>query len=225
MVAALGREMDMAAVLEEWPLTDAIGISAAIKDYELGSGKVPEIELKPPEFDPSKFMTSMVDKTLPDKSAGAGAAQGTFKDDGTAPKPVVPPKKPAPKEIVAKPPKKGAPLKRGKSASPDPKAAKEQQNTKIFQAAARRLTPLRNKGALTRAHLDQELATIKAQASGVDFDVKPKETKWLVTPSAGGKTGKGIEFAAKDARGATEMGNLAPRAKRRSKLGSGPSTL
>ena len=57
---------------KEWPLSDPIGINASVKDYVLGSGKVPEIELKPPEFDPSKFMTSMVDDKLPNKSGGPG---------------------------------------------------------------------------------------------------------------------------------------------------------
>jgi hypothetical protein len=182
---------------KEWLLTDPIGISAAVKDYELGSGKVPEIELKKPEFDPSKFMTSMVDKTLPDKSGGAGAAHGTFKEDGTVPKPVVPPKKPAPKAAAPKPPKKGAPLKGGKSASPDPKAAKEQQSGKILANAAKPLAALKAKEALTRSELDKELAKIKGQVSGIEFGVQVKSGKWLVIPKAGGRTAKGIEIAAK----------------------------
>jgi hypothetical protein len=182
---------------KEWPLADPIGISAAVKDYELGSHKVPEIELKKPEFDPSKFMTSMVDKTLPEKSGGAGAAHGTFKEDGTVPKPVVPPKKPAPKAAAAKPPKKGAPLKGGKSASPDPKAAKEKQSGKILQSAAKPLAALKAKEALIRSELDKELTKIKRQVSGIEFSVQVKSGKWLVTPKAGGKTAKGIEIAAK----------------------------
>src|SRR4029434_8321155 len=109
---------------KEWPLADPIGISAVVKDYELGSGKVPEIELKKPEFDPSKLMTNMVDRTLPDKSGGAGAGKGQFKEDGSVPKPTVPPAKPAPKVADTKPARKGAPPKAGKSATPDPAAAK-----------------------------------------------------------------------------------------------------
>jgi hypothetical protein len=182
---------------KEWPLTDPIGISAAVADYELGSGKVPEIQLKKPEFDPSKFMTSMVDKTLPEKSGGAGAGHGTFKEDGTVPKPVVPPKKPAPKAAAAKPPKKGAPLKAGKSASPDPKATKEKQSGKILANAAKSLAALKAKEALTRSELDKELAKIKGQVSGIEFGVQAKSGKWLVIPKAGGKTAKGIEVAAK----------------------------
>jgi hypothetical protein len=182
---------------KEWPLTDPIGISAAVKDYELGSGKVPDIELKKPEFDPPKFMTSMVDKTLPDKSGGAGAAHGTFKEDGTVPKPVVPPKKPAPKAAPPKPTKKAAPLKGGKSASPDPKAAKDQQSGKILANAAKLLAALKAKDALTRSELDKELAKIKGQVGGIQFGVQVKSGKWLVIPKAGGRTAKGIEIAAK----------------------------
>ncbi|MBV8357611.1 MAG: DNA/RNA non-specific endonuclease [Deltaproteobacteria bacterium] len=181
---------------KEWPLTNPIGISAAVKDYELGSKKVPEIALKPPEFDPSKFMTSMVDDTLPNKSGGAGAGQGTFKEDGTVMKPIVPPKKPAPKVAETKPPKKSAPLKTGKSASPDPKAAKDQQSGKILASAAKHLAALKAKKALTRSELDQELAKIKTQVSGIDFGVQLKRDKWVVTPQGGGKTGRAIELNA-----------------------------
>jgi hypothetical protein len=182
---------------KEWPLTDPIGISAAVKDYELGSGKVPEIELKKPEFDPSKFMTSMVDNNLPDKSGGAGAGQGTFKEDGTVPKPVVPPKKPAPKVAASKPPRKGAPLKSGKSAAPDPKAARDQQSGKILESAAKPLAALKAKEALTRSELDKDLAKIKGQVGGIEFGVQVKGEKWLVIPKAGGKAAKGVEVAAK----------------------------
>jgi hypothetical protein len=183
---------------KEWPLTEPIGISASVKDYELGSGKVPEIEMKKPNFDPSKFMTSMVDKNLPDKSGGPGAAQGSFKEDGSVQKPVVPPKKPAPKSAPSKPIKKGAPLKGGKSMSPDQKAAKDQQTTKIFESAARPLAALKNGEALTRSALDKELAKIKAQARGIAFDVKVKGAKWAVTPRVGEKSTKNADIPAKD---------------------------
>lgn len=183
---------------KEWPLTDPIGISASVKEYALGSGAVPEIELKKPEFDPSKFMSNMVDKTLPDKAGGAGASQGAFKEDGTVPKPEVKPKKPAPKPAAARPGKKGAPPKAGKSGTPDPKAAKEQQNTKILQNAAKSLATLKGKAPLARANLDAELARIKGQVSGVDFGVQLKANNWIVSPKAGGKTGKGLVLPAKD---------------------------
>jgi len=181
---------------KEWPLTDPIGINASVKDYVLGSGKVPEVELKKPEFDPSKFMTNMVDRTLPDKSGGQGAGQGTFKEDGTVPKPVVQPKKPEPKKAEAKPGRKGPAPKAGKSGSPDPKAAKDQASTKVLQAAAKPLAVLKGKGPLTRADLNQELTKIKGQVSGIDFGVQQKGTKWVVSPKAGGKTGKPLELEA-----------------------------
>jgi hypothetical protein len=183
---------------KEWPMGDPIGISASVKDYVLGSGAVPEIELKKPEFDPSKFMTNMVDRTLPDKSGGPGAGQGAFKEDGSVPKPVVPPKKPEPKPVGAKPGKKGSQPKAGKSANPDAAAAKDQAATKILQSAAKPMAALKSKGALNRAGLDHELAAIKAQVGGIDFGVQLKGEKWVVTPKAGGRPGKGVEVGAKD---------------------------
>jgi len=183
---------------KEWPLSDPIGISAVVKEYVFGSGQVPEIELKKPEFDPSKFMTSMVDNELPNKSGGKGGSGGTFKEDGSIPKPTVPPKKPEPKKADAKPTKKGAPPKGGKSAKPDPKAAKDQENNKIFQAAAKPLAALKARGPFNRAELNQELGKIKAQAKGISFDIEVKGENWLVSPKAGGKKAKGIELKAKD---------------------------
>lgn len=183
---------------KEWPLGDPIGISAAVKDYELGSGKVPEIEMKKPEFDPSKFMTNMVDDKLPDKAGGEGAGHGTFKEDGSVPPPVVPPKKPAPKVAAAKPPKKGAQPKAGKSATPDPAAAKGKQVGNLFDQASKPLAALKTRGAMTRGDLNNELAKIKAQVPGISFDVKHEGDKWMVTPKAGGQAGKSLALPAKD---------------------------
>jgi hypothetical protein len=184
---------------KEWPLTDPIGLSATVKDYVLGSGVAPEIELKKPEFDPAKFMTNMVDDTLPNKSGGQGSGQGTFKEDGSVPKPTVLPKKPEPKKIDAKPGKKGAPPKGGKSGALDPKGIKEKENAKLFQATSKLLLALKDKGSFTRSELQQELGKIKKQVSGIDFGVNEKGEKWLVIPKAGGKTSKSIEIKAKDA--------------------------
>ncbi|MBD2766357.1 DUF4157 domain-containing protein [Hymenobacter sp. BT664] len=176
---------------KEWPLSDPIGISASVKDYVLGSGKVPEVELKKPEFDASKFMTSMVDQTLPAKSGGPGAGQGSFKEDGSAPKPVVPPQKPEPKKAAPKGASKKTPPKGGKSAAPNPKATAEQNTTKLLKTAVDRLTALKSKGPFGRAALNKQLAAI----SGVTFTVQPKGDQWLVTPKAGGKMSKkGVEL-------------------------------
>ena len=184
---------------KEWPLSDPIGLSATVKDYVLGSGKVPEVELKKPEFDPSKFMTSMVDKTLPEKTGGAAPGQGTFKEDGSVPKPTIPPKKPAPKTAGPKPAaKKGAPPKGGKSAAPDPKAPNEKASAKLLKDAATKLQQLKSQAPFTRVALNQALTKLKTQVSGADFEVKAQGTNWLVTPKAGGKTGKGLVLAAKD---------------------------
>lgn len=183
---------------KEWPLGDPIGISALVKEYEFGSGKVPEIELKKPEFDPSKFMTSMVDDKLPKKGGAKDGGAGTFKDDGTVPKPEVPPKKPPPKKVDTKPAKKGAPPAAGKSAKPDPKGAKELETGKIFQAASKPLAALKTKGPFTRVMLNKELGAIKASVKGVDFEIQAKGETWLVTPKAGGKKAKGVELKGKD---------------------------
>ncbi len=182
---------------KEWPLTDPIGLNAVVKDYELGSGKVPEVEFKKPEFDPSKFMTNMVDNKLPDKSGGKDAGQGTFKEDGSVPKPTIAPKKPEPKKADAKPSKKGTPLQKGKSANPDPKAENAKNSMKILADAAKQTDSLKAKAPFTQADLNKELTKVKGQVSGVDFSVKPKDQMWAVTPKAGDKTGKPFELGAK----------------------------
>lgn len=181
----------------EWPMSDPIGINASVKEYVFGSGKVPEVELKKPEFDPSKFMTNMVDRTLPDKSGSQGAGQGTFKEDGTVQKPVVPPKKEPPKKSAEAPVKKKATPKAGKSGVLDPNAAKEQANTKVFERAAKPLASLKGKGPLAQAELSRELVKIKTQVNGIDFGFERKAAKWVVMPRAGGKTGKALMLDAK----------------------------
>jgi hypothetical protein len=176
---------------KEWPLSDPIGISATLKDYVLGSGTVPEIEMKKPEFDPSKFMTNMVDDNLPNKSGKGSDGKGSFKEDGSVAKPVIPPKKNSAKTQPTNLGKKGGALKGGKSDKPDANAAKDAANSKNLQIAAKKLNTLKGKGPFARGDLDKELAAIKAQASGVSFDVQAKDAKWLVTPKAGGKGAKG----------------------------------
>lgn len=179
---------------KEWPLGDPIGISAEMKEYVLGSKKIPEIELKKPEFDSSKFMSKMVDNDLPGKSGKAGAGQGSFKEDGTVKKPEIPPKKPAPKKAEGKAPKKLPAPKAGKSAKPDPKGVKEKDNAKLLQKASKLLAALKGKGPFSRSELNHEIEKIKSQASGIAFVIQQKENKWLVKPKVGGKVGKGVEL-------------------------------
>jgi hypothetical protein len=168
---------------KEWPLSDPIGINATVKEYVLGSGKVPEIELKPPEFDPTKFMTSMVDDKLPNKSGGAGKGQGTFKDDGSVPKPVVPPKKPAPAKPT-KPGKKGPAPAGGKSAKPDPKAQSDQAATKALKSG---LDSLKAKEPYSKPELDKALGALKVKVKGTSFTSRAAGDKWIVTSSSGAK--------------------------------------
>ncbi|WP_239031698.1 hypothetical protein [Geomonas diazotrophica] len=184
---------------KQWPLADPVGISAVVKEYVLGSGTVPEIELKKPEFDPSKFMTSMVDDKLPEKSGAKGSGSGSFKDDGSIPPPTIPPKKPAPKKPEPKPTRKGTPPPAGtKSAKPDPKGAKDRDAAKMLEAAAKPLGALRANGPFTRAMLDAELGKIKSSAKGVTFDIQAKGDNWIVTPKAGGKAAKPVQLKGKE---------------------------
>ncbi|MDU9050619.1 MAG: hypothetical protein Q3M30_17365 [Candidatus Electrothrix sp. Rat3] len=182
---------------KEWPLSDPIGLSATIKDYILGSGVVPEIEMKKPEFDPSKFMTSMVDDKLPAKSGGKTKGKGTFKEDGSVPKPDVQSKKPAAKKADVKSvKKKGATPKGGKSAKPDKKAASAQNANKILRNS---LEGLKNKAPYSQAELKKALGSIKRKVKGISFKTQEQGDKWIVTPSGGGKkksAGK-IELAMK----------------------------
>jgi hypothetical protein len=181
---------------KEWPLTDPIGLSATVKDYVLGSGVVPEIELKKPEFDPSKFMTSMVDDTLPKKSGGKGEGKGTFKEDGSVPKPEVKPKRADKKTPEVKLGKKGRAPSGGKSGNPDKKAATEQDANKILKSS---LDGLKNNAPYSKTELTKALGAIKGKVKGVSFNVQPQGDKWIVIPGGGGKkksAGK-IELAMK----------------------------
>jgi hypothetical protein len=182
---------------KEWPLSDPIGISATLKDYVLGSGAVPEIEFKKPEFDPSKFMTNMVDDNLPSKSGKGGDGKGGFKEDGSVAKPVVLPKKNPAKPQPNKPNKKGGAPTGGKSGKPNADAAKAAANSKNLQIAAKKLNTLKGKGPFARGDLDKELEVIRAQAAGVSFDVQAMGAKWRVTPKPGGKKATGVVIGAK----------------------------
>lgn len=183
---------------KEWPLTDPIGISATLKDYELGSGKVPEVELKKPEFDPSKFMTNMVDNKLPSKSGAKSKGQGTFKEDGSVPKPDVASKKSDTKSTEAAPSKKGSSPPLGKSAKPDPKAEKTKDSMTLLADAAKRTKSLKAKEPFAKADLTKELNKLEGQIRGIDFSFRAKDDIWAITPRAGGKTGRTFELAQKD---------------------------
>ena len=134
MVAAGDDKWTWPFFSKEWPLSDPIGINASLKDYVLGSGKVPEVELKKPEFDPSKFMTSMVDnEPCPNKSGGQGRGKERSKMMALCQNQPYHRKKPAPPKVGAKPGKKGPAPAGGKSAKPDPKAQSDQVATKALK--------------------------------------------------------------------------------------------
>ena len=185
---------------KEWPLSDPIGLSAEVKEYVLGSGKVPEVEFKKPEFDGSKFMTNMVDKKLPEKSGGAKEGGGTFKEDGSVPKP--PADVPAPKKGAGDKDKgKGKPdAKGGKKPPLDPAKGKKddkgkQKDLEMLQNAGKDLEAIKGT-SLTRAELDKKINGIKNKAKDVTFNVVAQGDKWAITPSCNGQTGKVIRIAA-----------------------------
>lgn len=170
---------------KQWPLTDPIGISAELKNYVLGSGNVPDITFKKPEFDASKFMTNMVDDTLPPKSGEGGKGQGAFKEDGSVKKPELPdPKKAkADKAQAGKDkPKKGA-TPPAKGAKPKTEAKSDPEAVKIFEAAGAKL-----KGAIkepvTRADLQKKLTQIENSTKGIKFNIQQEGDKWKVTSTA-----------------------------------------
>lgn len=173
---------------KEWPLSDPIGLSATMKDYVLGSGTAPEIEFKKPEFDPSKFMTKMVDKQLPEKTGDAKGGQAGFKEDGSVAKPEVPDPNAEEKDKKAD----GAELKAGKAPSelkeqpkkpqPDPKA--QQEAALLFQNGGKKLETI--KGPLSKGDLSKELHAIEQSVPGIKYSSTLDGEKWVVTASAKG---------------------------------------
>ncbi len=202
---------------KEWPMADPIGLSATLKEYVLGSGVAPEIEMKKPEFDPSKFMTSMVDKTFPDKTGGPGAGQGRFKEEGSVSKPDVKSKNNAPKQVEGKPGKKGAPSKGGKSDKPDKNATLDQDANKTLKSS---LEGLKNNAPYSKAELDKALGSIQGKVKGVTFNVQEQGDKWSVTPISGGKKKSGgkIEVGAKKQDGKNKNDERSEEKKKADKL-------
>jgi len=182
---------------KEWPLTDPIGLSATMKEYVLGSGTAPEIEFKEPEFDPSKFMTKMVDKQLPEKSGAGKESQGSFKEDGSIADPEVADPK-ADKTGKGK----GADLKDGKGASalkddgkktpPDPKA--QQEAALLFKDGAAKLENVA--GPISKADLGKKLYSIEKSVAGIKYQIKLEGNDWIVTASAKGINAKPLKIAA-----------------------------
>ncbi|MCE2898308.1 MAG: DNA/RNA non-specific endonuclease [Betaproteobacteria bacterium] len=90
---------------KEWPLGSPLGIGASI-DYVFGSGQWPKLDLKPVEFDSSKFMTDLYsDKAKPGKG-GDVEKPGKWSEKNS--KAADPPPKASPKGNAA-PGKAGAP--------------------------------------------------------------------------------------------------------------------
>lgn len=113
-----------------------------------------------------------------------GAGQGTFKDDGSVPKPTVTPKKAAPAKADVKPGKKGPAPAGGKSGKPDQKAQSDQVATKALKDG---LDGLKKNEPYSKAELSKALGALKTKVKGVSFNTKPEVDKWIVTASGGGK--------------------------------------
>lgn len=182
---------------KQWPLTDPIGLSAELKNYVLGSGNVPEITFKKPEFDPSKFMTNMVDDKLPDKAGDGGTGSGSFKEDGSVEKPALPDKKKpkADKEQAGKDkPKKGVPPAKPGKDKTEKKA--DPETVKLFQTAGAKLTAA-VKEPVTRVDLQKKLNEIEASSKGIKFTIQQEGSKWVVSSAANGiNNPKPVKFAA-----------------------------
>lgn len=173
---------------KEWPVGGTMGFKASVKDYVLGSGKVPEVVIEPVEFDGTKFMSAMVDNNMPDKSGGGkDGGKGKFAEDGSVPAPQVPDPKAKGKEGPGKDAGgkqaaggKGGANKKG----PEPK----QDDLKAMEAAMKKLKELEGHKPMTRTEITAAVENIKKlhkvpvtfQAQGSDI--------WLV--SAGAKTSK-----------------------------------
>ncbi len=170
---------------KQWPLTDPIGLSAELKNYVLGSGNVPEITFKKPEFDPSKFMTNMVDDKLPEKTGDGGTGSGSFKEDGSVTKQPLPDKK-KPKTDKAQAgkekTKKSAPASKSGKSKKEKKA--DPETVKLFEVAGAKLKGV--KDPITRADLQKKLNEIEASTKGIKFTIKQEGTKWLVSSTAKG---------------------------------------
>ena len=168
---------------KQWPLGDPIGLSAEVKDYVLGSGKVPEITFKPPKFDPAKFMTSMVDDNLPDKAGGANSGHSSFKEDGTVQKPELPDPKKAKKDAAEKGKSKD---KKGGPPLPPAKAKPEQKPdpeiVKLFEVAGKKLQGI--KDPITKADLRAKLDGIEKSTPGIKFSIQQEGEKWVVSSMA-----------------------------------------
>lgn len=167
---------------KEWPLTNPIGLSATVKDYVLGSGTVPEIEFKKPEFDPSKFMTNMVDDNLPNKSGKADSAQGSFKEDGSIVKPDIPPKKPAPQLNKDKSKKGLNKVGKGKSATPASAGIKDQNELKELKTA---LNNLKSKEPYSKTEIDKELNNLNKRFKQAAFSYRKAGEKWILEQTRG----------------------------------------
>jgi hypothetical protein len=174
---------------KEWPIGGTMGFKASVKDYVLGSGTVPEINIEPVEFDGAKFMSSMVDNNMPDKSgAGKDGGKGKFAEDGSVPVPEIKDPKAKPKDAPGKgaPPGKTPPAGKGEAGKKGEPA--KAGDLKAMEAAMKDLKKLESHQPMTRPEITAAVENVKKQHNiAVSFDAQGSDI-WLV--SAGGKGSK-----------------------------------
>lgn len=171
----------------EYPMPTQLGVGADI-DYVVGSDKWPELTLTQPSFDASKFVDSMMDDRLPQKSGAAG--DQTKKGDWKGVAPTAPTAAPP---TVAKTPVKdtkptaGAPAKQPAKGKQLPDEKKNVPQTKDagerWTAGMEALGELRKrseKDPETSTEIKQHLADLKSRFGFTELRADRSGDKWLV---------------------------------------------
>lgn len=174
----------------EYPLPTQLGVGADI-DYVVGSDKWPELKLTQPSFDASKFVDTMMDDRLPQKSGAAGdqSKKGDWKGVAPTAPTAAPP-------TVAKTPTKdtkptaGAPSKQSAKGKQLPEERKNVPQTKDaaerWTAGMEALGDLRKrseKDPETSTEIRQHLADLKSRFGFTELKADRSGDQWLVDAS------------------------------------------
>jgi hypothetical protein len=175
----------------EYPIPTQMGIGADV-DYVIGSGKLPEVKLTKPSFDPSKFVDSMMDNHLPSKTGrDQQQKKGSFAGvppANTGKAPAALPKKPTPEPNVSS---GGAPA-RGTGMQSEQDRKNVPANQQAAQKWAAGMQALRDLGK--RAEKDAEddseihahLAGLKAAHGFTALTASRDGDSWTVHAAMGG---------------------------------------
>lgn len=174
----------------EYPLPTQLGVGADI-DYIVGSDKWPELKLTQPSFDASKFVDTMMDDRLPQKSGAAGdqSKKGDWKGVAPTAPTAAPP-------TVAKTPTKdtkptaGAASKQSAKGKQLPEEKKNVPQTKDaaerWTAGMEALGDLRKrseKDPETSTEIRQHLADLKSRFGFTELKADRSGDQWLVDAS------------------------------------------